>query len=189
MNVDEQLPPPPVVADDIGQDLPNQAPVMLHGHAPPETTGEAPALPPGSPGKDVWRVRFLGLPPRPGSGSGRARLRHPPGGTWLWAGLHEMLDQIGAVAKPLLVAGALFTVATARAIFPAAARFEPDEDRTPPARAGRPDLTGARAEPNLLTTARAALGRPFWLYVAFTAVAVAGFAHFELIAYHIKARG
>ncbi|MEW6045207.1 MAG: MFS transporter [Bacillota bacterium] len=122
-------------------------------------------------------------------------------------GLHEMLDQIGAVAGPLLVAGALFTgegyrrgfavllapamlalgvLAAARAIFPAPARFEQDENGAPAPRAGPLEGTAAHTA---AAAVRARLGRPFWLYVAFTAVAVAGFAHFQLISYHIKARG
>lgn len=128
-------------------------------------------------------------------------------------GLHEMLDQIGAVTGPLLVAGALFTgegyrrgfavllapallalgvLAAARAIFPVPARFEHAEDGAAPrqaGQAGRAGRTEGKPEPNPPAAVRARLGRPFWLYVAFTAVAVAGFAHFQLISYHIKARG
>ncbi len=107
-------------------------------------------------------------------------------------GLHEALDQIGAVAGPLLVAAALLTgegyrrafaalaipallalaaLAAARLLFPAPAAFE-----TPGTTAGA-ERSGSRP------------GREFRLYLAFTALSVAGFAHFQLISYHFKARG
>lgn len=115
--------------------------------------------------------------------------------------LHEVLDQIGAVAGPLLVAGALWAgdgyrrgfavllipallalgvLAAARAAFPAPGRFEEDAAHDAP-----PASTPAAAS----RTVTAGLGGRFWLYVAFSAAAVAGFAHFQLVSYHIKARG
>lgn len=116
-------------------------------------------------------------------------------------GLHEMLDQIGAVAGPLLVAGALWTgegyrrgfavlaapalaalavLAAARALFPAAGHPEDSPGRPREASAA---LQGAPAGQD------GALGSRFAAYVAFTAVTMAGFAHFQLISYHIEARG
>lgn len=124
-------------------------------------------------------------------------------------GLHEVLDQIGAVAGPLLVAGALFTgegyrrgfavllapalvalgvLAAARIIFPAPGRFEDEAESTgagPEGAEARPEDARRKAQQ---AHAGPRLARSFWLYVAFTAVAVAGFAHFQLVSYHIKAR-
>lgn len=121
-------------------------------------------------------------------------------------GLHEVLDQVGAVLGPLLVATALATgegyrrgfavllapalialavLAAARITFPAPSRFEEEAEG---ADAGAKRVEGIRVPGQQAGTGRR-LGRGFWLYVAFTAVAVAGFAHFQLISYHVKARG
>ncbi|WP_324668680.1 MFS transporter [Geochorda subterranea] len=114
-------------------------------------------------------------------------------------GLHEMLDQIGAVAGPLLVAGALWagdgyrrgfavllapalaslvTLAAARRLFPAPHDAGDEATGTPPPR-GTVERQGSSP---------ARLGKGFWAYVAFSAVTMAGFAHFQLISYHLGAR-
>jgi MFS family permease len=100
-------------------------------------------------------------------------------------GLHEALDQIGAVAAPLLLAGAIawrgdYRLAFALLLIPGAltiavllvarARFpQPDE------------LAGSR--PPL---APRGLSRTFWLYLGAVGLIAAGFADFPLIAYHLQ---
>jgi MFS family permease len=107
-----------------------------------------------------------------------------------WAfGLHEALDQAGAVTGPLLVAAllglgrgyreafaallapallALLVLALARARYPEPQRFEP---------ASR-GADGERGFP-----------RAFWTYVAAVACLAVGFADFPLIAFHLKTAG
>lgn len=115
-------------------------------------------------------------------------------GTGWGFALHEALDQVGAVSGPLLVAGALYLRAhyqtafgilfipallAAAALF-TARRLYPDpqalEDAVPPS-LSQPaaDSRGWRHLPPV-----------FWIYTLFTAVSVAGYAHFQLIAYHAK---
>ncbi|OLC32909.1 MAG: MFS transporter [Candidatus Rokubacteria bacterium 13_1_40CM_4_69_5] len=103
-----------------------------------------------------------------------------------WAfGLHEALDQIGAVAGPLLVAAILYAqggyrwafgtllvpallalafLVAARLLYPQPRDFEPAE------------------------TVRSEGGFPriFWIYLASVAFLAAGYADFPLIAYHLK---
>jgi MFS family permease len=102
--------------------------------------------------------------------------------------LHEALDRVGAVTGPLIVAAmiawsgyragfavlaipgalALLTLAWLRRAVPQPAAYEPVH-RDEPA----PDGEGL-----------AALPRRFWLYAAFTAVSMLGFATFAVLAYH-----
>ncbi|BAS26922.1 MFS transporter [Limnochorda pilosa] len=131
-------------------------------------------------------------------------------------GLHEALDQVGGVVGPLLVAGALFagdgyqrgfailvvpallaltTLTAARFIFPVPSRFEKEgetgqvEARGP--EAGAVDRAGeaGRSAPQARAAGMRSLSRRFWLYVGFSAAATAGFAHFQLISFHIKSLG
>ncbi|BDG61570.1 MFS transporter [Caldinitratiruptor microaerophilus] len=135
-------------------------------------------------------------------------------GRGLGFGLHELLDQIGAVVGPLLVASVLFagegyrrgfavllipallalaTLAAAWVQFPAPEAFEgPGEQRGPVPDGSPSDRGGNRTEPKLEGPGAATLprlGRDFWLYVFFASTAVLGFAHFQLISFHLKARG
>ncbi len=102
-------------------------------------------------------------------------------------GFHEAMDQIGAMTGPLIVAAVLasrgdyrdgFAILAVPALLAltvlVAARFlyPSPQDLEPPLPRSEPE--GARA-------------RPFRIYLAFVAVSVAGFAHFQLIAYHWKA--
>lgn len=102
-----------------------------------------------------------------------------------WAfGLHEALDQIGAVTGPLIVAGILHSgggyarafgvllipavlslacLTTARLVYPRPQDFEVGA----PAPAGR-------------------FPRAFWIYVVAVAFLAAGYADFPLIAFHLK---
>jgi MFS family permease len=102
-------------------------------------------------------------------------------------GLHEALDQVGAVLGPLVVAGVLargagFGVAFGMLIVPATLAFV--------------ILLGARriyprprdlevATPDLST---AGFHRGFWIYLAAVALIAAGYADFPLIAYHFGKR-
>ncbi|HEV8649169.1 MAG TPA: MFS transporter [Actinomycetes bacterium] len=104
-------------------------------------------------------------------------------------GLHEALDQVGAVLGPLLVALvvathhgyragfvllavpaglALAVVAAARTQYPNPRTFEADEQDGP---------TGT------------GLPRVFWLYLAASGLVAAGFADFPLIAFHFQQAG
>jgi predicted MFS family arabinose efflux permease len=104
-------------------------------------------------------------------------------------GVHEALDQGGALFGPLLVAAilshrgayrlayetllipALLTLSfllVARFIYPRPADFEPAVDGTTP---------------------RSSFSRTFWLYLAGAALVAAGFADFALIAFHFKNSG
>lgn len=104
-------------------------------------------------------------------------------------GLHEALDQIGAVLGPLVVAAVLylrggyaasFAVLLAPALLAlsvllAARRLYPQPrdlevsgvDRPPPAEGLR-------------------LSRAFWFYLGFVAFSVAGYANFQLVSYHFQ---
>lgn len=93
-------------------------------------------------------------------------------------GLHEFLDQTGAVIGPLVVAAAVaysgYRLGFAVLIVPAllallflwrARGLEPD------------------VQPK--TVERAGFDRRFYLYLAFAAVTILGFAHFILVSYHL----
>lgn len=105
-------------------------------------------------------------------------------------GIHEALDQVGAILGPLILFAALpmggYRMGFAILLAPAAlalmallaARAElpsPERLEAPSAAAG----TGA---------ADARLPRAFWLYALFTFLSVSGFAGFQLISYHLKVR-
>jgi MFS family permease len=107
-----------------------------------------------------------------------------------WAfGLHEALDQIGAVSGPLLVSlivylGGDYRNAFATLLLPAlaclalmlAARLR--YPRTVELEAPRPEgLQGGR------------LPRRFWLYLAGSALVAAGYADFPLLAFHLQRQG
>jgi MFS family permease len=104
-----------------------------------------------------------------------------------WAfGLHEALDQVGAVVGPLLVAGVLFrterydigfavllvpallalgVLASARLVYPQPRAFEKSTAPALPA---------------------SGLPRSLWIYLAAVACLAAGYADFPLIAFHLK---
>ncbi len=100
-------------------------------------------------------------------------------------GLHEAMDQVGAVAAPLLLAAVLawqgsYQLAfglllipgalTMLALLVARARFPQPED-----------LAGST--PTLTTTG---FDRTFWLYLVAVGLIAAGFADFPLIAFHLQ---
>jgi len=104
-------------------------------------------------------------------------------------GLHEALDQVGAVAGPLLVALVLATHHGYRAGFalltiPAALALA----ALAAARTQYPNPRALEAEPPE-EPAAAGLPRVFWLYLAASGLVAAGFADFPLIAFHFQRAG
>lgn len=113
-------------------------------------------------------------------------------GTGLGFGLHEALDQIGAVSGPLIVAGALFlgnnryqagfavllipALIALVVLFVSLALY-----RDPKAL----EVTHGRlgAYPS-----RGKLPPVFWLYTLFTSASIAGYTHFQLISYHFRSQ-
>jgi len=107
-----------------------------------------------------------------------------------WAfGLHEALDQFGALFGPLLIALILavsrhdYKIAFASLAVPAAIMLS----LLGVARLLYPRPQDLAAGPAQVTTER--LPRVFWVYVAGAALAAAGFADFPLIAYHFQHAG
>ncbi|MBC7347314.1 MAG: MFS transporter, partial [Clostridia bacterium] len=108
-------------------------------------------------------------------------------------GLHELMDQIGAVAGPLLVASVLYFEAAAyrtaflalfvpaalallvlffsRALYPDPQALEIDAGEVPDYPLGEK------------------IPRVFWFYILFTVFSIAGYANFQLISYHFKTQG
>lgn len=113
-------------------------------------------------------------------------------GTGWGFGLHELMDQIGALAGPAITALILYLkAADYRTAFlalfvPAAlalsalflSRYLYPEPQALEAREAKPSVLPARE------------GFPsiFWLYLLFTVFSIAGFAHFQVISYHFKAK-
>ena len=103
-------------------------------------------------------------------------------------GFHEAMDQIGAVAGPLLVAGIVYLKGGYRAGFAAlllpallalavlglAARLYPEPQHL------------EKSAPRLETEG---FSRPYWLYIAASGLIGAGYADFPLIAYHFSKTG
>ncbi|HZE04840.1 MAG TPA: MFS transporter, partial [Solirubrobacteraceae bacterium] len=116
---------------------------------------------------------------------------------WAFA-VHEGLDQSGALLGPLLVAlmvaisgfrlgfailaipGGLAVVALAwlRRAAPVPKLYEPVPEKPTP--------TASPAAPTAGSTA--GFSRRFWLYSAFTAISMAGFATFGVLSYHLQVR-
>ena len=98
-------------------------------------------------------------------------------------GLHEFLDQLGAIAGPLLVAGAVAYFSDYRAGFAVL---------SVPALLALSFLWRARGlgpgEDHTHTVhAHSHFDRRYFLYLAFSVVSVVGFSHFILVAYHLEA--
>ncbi|MGH8162505.1 MAG: MFS transporter, partial [Gammaproteobacteria bacterium] len=97
-------------------------------------------------------------------------------------GLHEFLDQLGAIVGPLIVA-ALVVAAGYRAGFAILAI---------PAVLALVALAFARrfeVKPAKAVTASGKWPRAFWLWVVFAALATGGFAHFALVAFDLAKIG
>ena len=104
-------------------------------------------------------------------------------------GVHEALDQFGAMFGPLLVALVLavsnhhYTIAFAALAVPAAITLS----LVLTARMFYPRPQDLSAGPAEVTTT--GLPRVFWIYLAAAALVAAGFADFPLIAYHFSQAG
>lgn len=103
-------------------------------------------------------------------------------------GLHEAMDQIGALLGPLVVAGILARMGNYRLAFAALAV---------PAVLAMVALFTARAlypapetlgknRPSASTTSRRLLPRTFWLYLIASVFIAAGYADFPLLAFHFE---
>lgn len=98
-------------------------------------------------------------------------------------GVHEALDQLGALIGPLAVAGILaargdYQIAFAALLIPALLTLA----TLGVARITYPDPTGLAARPADVETA--GLPTTFWLYLAAATLVAAGFADFSLLAFH-----
>lgn len=107
---------------------------------------------------------------------------HQVGRGWGF-GLHEALDQVGAVLGPLVVAGVLFSQASYRTGFavlliPAALAIA----SLAVARLHNPSPRDL--EPTATTLQATALPRAFWIYLAGAALVGVGYVDFSLIAFH-----
>lgn len=112
-------------------------------------------------------------------------------------GLHEAMDQTGAVLGPLIVSIALYlngtysqsfsillapaivalvVLALVRRIYPTPSDFE--------TKTSAQSVQGSSSN-----VSKRKLPRIFWFYIAFIVVSVGGFANFQLISYHFKATG
>ena len=106
-----------------------------------------------------------------------------------WAfGVHEALDQTGALVGPLVAATVLairgdYAIAFALLAVPAVLTLL----TLVVARINYPDPTGLAARPADLH--RGGLSRTFWIYVAGAALVAAGFADFSLMAFHYARPG
>lgn len=132
-------------------------------------------------------------------------------GTGLGFGLHEALDQIGAVAGPLMVAAAIWasgdyrkgfallavpallalaTLALARVTFPEPAVLDEGRPSAGPRNAPHPAPAPDGPDPSAGTLGPSHVLPPaFRTYLAFVAVSALGFAPFALVAFHLKAAG
>lgn len=104
-------------------------------------------------------------------------------------GLHEAMDQIGAVLGPLIVAAVLYLeggyaegfgillvpAILALSVLVVAKRLYPQPR----------DLEVGREQPT--PTVTGGFPRAYWLYLGFVAVGVAGYANFQLMSYHFEA--
>jgi len=100
-------------------------------------------------------------------------------------GLHEAMDQTGAVLGPLIVAGVLFrggSYRTAFALLAIPAVLALWVLLT--ARSAYPQPRELEVSPPKLETA--GFGRQFWLYLAAVSLVAAGFTDFALIAFHFQ---
>lgn len=103
-------------------------------------------------------------------------------------GLHEALDQLGALVGPLLAAVVLalrgdYRSAFALLLVPALLTLA----TLALARRTYPDPTGLAARPADVTTA--GLPRVLWIYLGGAMLVAAGFADFSLMAYHLARAG
>jgi MFS family permease len=116
---------------------------------------------------------------------------HQVGRGWGF-GLHEALDQVGAVLGPLLVAGVLALQGDYRPAFAVlglsalAALALPPATRVA-ARLGYPTPRDFEARTELAVDG--AFPKSFWLYIVAAALIAAGYADFPLVAFHFQRTG
>ncbi|MEW6245050.1 MAG: MFS transporter [Bacillota bacterium] len=113
-------------------------------------------------------------------------------GTGWGFGLHEALDQVGAVSGPLIVAATMFFahnryqagfgVLLIPAVLALTILFISRQLYPNPQ-----DLETQHTHYQVIKDGR--LPRVFWLYTAFMAVSIAGFTRFQLVSYHLRAEG
>jgi MFS family permease len=106
---------------------------------------------------------------------------------WVF-GLHEAMDQFGAMLGPLAVAAVLarkhdYHLAFAVLLVPALINLT----LVLAARLAYPRPQDLEAEPQIISTT--GLPRVFWIYLAGAALVAAGFADYPLIAYHFSRAG
>jgi MFS family permease len=106
---------------------------------------------------------------------------------WVF-GLHEAMDQFGAMLGPLVVAAVLarkhdYHLAFAVLLVPALINLT----LVLVARLAYPRPQDLEAEPQIISTT--GLPRVFWIYLAGAALVAAGFADYPLIAYHFSRAG
>lgn len=103
-------------------------------------------------------------------------------------GIHEALDQVGAIIGPIVFFFVLFSNGSydegftilwipallTMAVLAVARRKAPSPEKL--------EVPTETSEQNV----KRKLPRVFWLYTIFTSLAVAGFANFQLISYHLK---
>jgi MFS family permease len=110
------------------------------------------------------------------------------GSGWTY-GLHEAMDQVGAVLGPVIVAGVLF-FKNGDYRFGFAILLIPALISLTLVLAGRflyPNPSDL--EVNRLEVHAKGLGRTYWLYLAGVGLVAAGFADFPLMAYHFQSEG
>jgi MFS family permease len=105
--------------------------------------------------------------------------------------VHEAMDQIGAIIGPLLISFVFvlkggyrqgFGILWVPAVFAMAALLIARK------RAVMPHLLETGPKENLVGRKQEKLSKIFWLYAFFTFFCVAGFANFQIIAYHFKVK-
>jgi hypothetical protein len=109
-------------------------------------------------------------------------------GTGWGFGVHEAMDQIGALTGPLIVAGVIASVKSYRvgfAVLLAPALMALTALAVARSRYPAPQALGPK--PPAATDGK--LPRAFWLYVAASGLIAAGYADFPLIAFHLKRAG
>ncbi|MDN5347678.1 MAG: hypothetical protein PWP65_1242 [Clostridia bacterium] len=113
-------------------------------------------------------------------------------GTGFGFGLHEFMDQIGAVAGPLIAAFALY-LRSGHYRLAFALLFVPASLGLLVLLISRllypsPQQLEVKSASTLSYPAGEKLPLVFWAYIFFTTLTVAGYAHFQLISYHFKAQ-
>ncbi|MDR7402816.1 MAG: MFS transporter [Armatimonadota bacterium] len=102
-------------------------------------------------------------------------------------GLHEALDQVGAVAGPLLVAAILAAGGSYRTAF--AVLAVPAVVALATLRLARVSFPSPRRLEVETPSVPAGLPRGFWLYLAAAGLVAAGYADFPLVAFHVARNG